>query len=266
MTTSASSGDLLKRWRTVRRISQLDLAATADVSQRHLSFLETGRANPSREMIIHLASVLEVPLRDRNRWLTAAGYASMYTEYRIEEPAMDQVRHVLTLILDAHAPFPAYVVDRTWTLVMTNEPAAALTASLVSPDLGSLFQGNILKLVTHPQGMRSAIVNWDDAAGALIHRLQREISERPGDEALQILFDEIRAYPDVGRLIRSPNTPTGRDLLVPFHIRSPIGDMRFLTTISTIGAPFDVTLEELRLEALLPADAETEAILRSLAM
>lgn len=264
MMTSPSSGDLLKRWRTVRRMSQLDLAATADVSQRHLSFLETGRAKPSREMIIHLATVLEVPLRDRNTWLTAAGFAAAYTKHGIEEPAMEQIRHVLGLILDAHSPFPAYVVDRTWTLVMTNEPATALTGMLVAPERGHLFQGNILRLLTHPQGIRANVVNWEDAARALVHRLQREVAERPGDDALSALYEEIRRYPGVSRLMGRSDASTGRDLLVPLHVRTPIGDMRFLTTIATIGAPFDITLEELRIETLFPTDPETETLLRAL--
>ena len=264
-TTQETSGAALKRWRMLRRLSQLDLSVSADVSQRHLSFLETGRAKPSREMIIHLATVLDVPLRDRNTWLHAAGYAAVYSQHGLEEPAMDQVRHALELILEAHAPFPAYVVDRAWTLVMINQPAAALTSMMVSPEDAPLFGGNIMRLLLHPKGVREFVVNWESAAASLLRRLEREVAERPGDKVLVDLLSEVTAYPDVSGLLSRAEVPTGADLLVPLHMDTPMGEMRFLTTIATIGAPFDVTLEELRLETLLPADAATETLLRKFA-
>lgn len=265
-TMTPTSGDVLRQWRKARRLSQLELSVAAGVSQRHLSFLETGRSAPSREMVIHLATILDVPLRDRNRWLAAAGYAAIYTERGLDEPAMNQVRHVLELLLDAHQPFPAYVVDRAWNLVMTNPPAVALIGMMVTPDKAALFEGNIMRLFMHPDGMREHVVNWDSAAAALMRRLERELTERPGDTALTSLLDEVRAYPGVDQLPDRPKLPSGSDLLVPLHVRTPVGEMRLLTTIATIGAPFDVTLEELRLETLLPADPETESILRSLAV
>lgn len=263
-TTQITPGAELKRWRTHRRLSQLDLSVTAYVSQRHLSFLETGRAKPSREMIIHLATVLNVPLRDRNTWLYAAGYAAVYSEHGLGEPAMEEVRHALELILEAHSPFPAYVVDRAWTLVMTNQPAAALTSMMVSPQDAPLFGGNILRLLLHPKGLRASIINWESAGAALLSRLEREVADRPGDEVLADLLTEVMAYPDVGELRHRPEVPTGADLLVSLDMKTPVGDMRLLTTIATIGAPFDITLEELRLETLLPADRKTEALLRKL--
>ncbi len=266
----STSGDVLRQWRKARRFSQLELSAVAGVSQRHLSFLETGRSAPSREMVsremvIHLGIILDVPLRDRNAWLAAAGYASVYRERGLDEPAMDQVRHVLEVLLNAHQPFPAYVVDRVWNLVMTNPPAMALTAMMVPPDKAPLFEGNIMRLFMHPEGIREHVVNWESAAAALMRRLERELAERPSDTALTSLLDEVRAYPGVDQLPDRPELPSGSDLLVPLHVRVPVGEMRLLTTIATIGAPFDVTLEELRLETLLPANPETEAILRSMA-
>ena len=264
-TMTPTSGDVLRQWRKARRFSQLELSVTAGVSQRHLSFLETGRSTPSREMVIHLGTILDVPLRDRNAWLAAAGYAAVYTEQGLDEPAMDQVRHVLEVLLNAHQPFPAYVVDRAWNLVMTNPPATALTAMIVPPDKAALFEGNIMRLFMHPAGIREHVVNWESAAAALMRRLERELAERPGDTALTSLLEEVRAYPGVDQLPNRPELPSGSDLLVPLHVRTPVGEMRLLTTIATIGAPFDVTLEELRLETLLPANPETEAILRSLA-
>lgn len=265
-TDAPTAGGILKRWRTARRMSQLELSLAADVSQRHLSYLETGRATPSREMIIHLATELDVPLRERNTWLRAAGYADVYTQHGLDEPAMAQMRHVLETLLAAHQPFPAYVVDRAWNLVMANPAANALTAMLIPPDKAPLFQGNILRLFLHPEGLRSNIDNWREAATTLMHRFERELAERPGDTALLDLLEDIRSYPGVDGLPRRPEPPSGADLLVPIQLRTSAGEMRLLTTIATIGAPYDITLEELRLETLLPADDQTEAVLRRLAM
>ncbi|CAN5815414.1 helix-turn-helix transcriptional regulator [soil metagenome] len=262
--SAPTAGDILKRWRQTRRLSQLDLSVVAGVSQRHLSYLETGRATPSREMIIHLATELDVPLRDRNPWLKAAGYADLYTEHGLDEPAMEQIRHILQTLLDAHQPFPAYVVDRAWNLVITNPSAAALTGMLVPPEKAPLFAGNILRLFMHPDGLRQHIDNWKDAATSLMHRFERELSERPGDLTMLDLLEEVRQYPGLDELPQRPALPTSADLLVPIHLRTPLGNMRLLTTIATIGAPYDITLEELRLETLLPADPATEIILRHL--
>ncbi|MEN8237693.1 MAG: helix-turn-helix transcriptional regulator [Actinomycetota bacterium] len=264
-TAITTSGEVLQRWRKARRMSQLDLSAATGVSQRHLSFLETGRATPSREMIIHLATQLDVPLRERNVWLRAAGYADAYTEHDLDESAMDQVRHVLEMLLKAHQPFPAYVVDRAWNLVIANQSAQTLMSMFVTADTAALFQGNVLRLFMHPDGLRQHIVNWKSAAAMLLHRFERELADRPDDVILAELLEEVRSFPGVGDLPDRPETPTGADLLVMIHLRTPAAELRFLTTIATIGAPFDVTLEELRLETLLPADAATEATLRSLA-
>jgi transcriptional regulator with XRE-family HTH domain len=262
--TTPTAGEILKQWRQTRRLSQLDLSVAAGVSQRHLSYLETGRATPSREMIIHLASELDVPLRERNPWLKAAGYADLYTERGLDEPAMEQVRHVLDTLLKAHQPFPAYVVDRAWNLVMTNPSAMMLTAMLIPPEKAPLFGGNIFRLFMHPDGLRQHIGNWKDAAASLMHRFERELSERPSDPTLLNLLEEVRQYPGVGELPQRPELPSSVDLLVPLKLDTPAGEMSLLTTIATIGAPYDITLEELRLETLLPADSDTETILRVL--
>jgi transcriptional regulator with XRE-family HTH domain len=261
---TSTAGDTLKRWRQARRLSQLELSIAAGVSQRHLSYLENGRATPSREMIVHLAIELDVPLRDRNAWLNAAGYAALYTEHTLDESAMDQIRHVLDTLLHAHQPFPAYIVDRAWNLVMTNPPATALTEMLITPGKAQVFGGNILRLFMHPDGLRRHIGNWEKAATALMHRFGRELAERPGDPALLDLHEQVSRYAGVSQLPQRPELPSSTDLLVPLHLRTPIGEMRLLTTIATIGAPYDVTLEELRLETLLPADSSTEIALRKL--
>ncbi len=216
-------------------------------------------------MVVHLAIVLDVPLRERNTWLGAAGYASVYAETGLGEGAMTQVLSTLDLILTAHQPFPAYVVDRRWDVVLTNLAAASLTARLVSPAAAAMFGGNVLRLTFHPEGLRSHLVNWDQAAPALLHRLEREAAERPSDEILTELLAEVRGYPGIADLPDGSMLPRGDDLAVPLHIRTSDFDLRLFTTIATIGAPYDITLEELRLETLLPADPETEAALRRFA-
>jgi len=249
----------------MRRLSQLELSATADVSQRHLSFLETGRSSPSREMVIHLAAILDVPLRDRNAWLTAAGFAPLYTERGLAEPALNQVRGVLEHILTAHDPFPAYVLDRRWDVVLTNRSAMTLTSLLIGPENAAAFGGNVARLCMHPDGLRRHLVNWDQFGAAVLHRLEREIVERPTDEALAALLAEVLDYPGIADLPGRPELPSSQDLLVPLHLNTSDFELRLFTTIATIGAPYDITLEELRLETLLPADPDTEEALRRLA-
>ena len=254
-------GDELRRWRTTRRMSQLDLAVAAEVSQRHVSFLETGRSRPSPEMVVHLATALDLALRDQNALLVSAGFAPAYPERGLDDPELDQVRGVLHTLLTAHGHFPAYVVDRGWDIVLAN-PAASLVAALgdgIDPAVG----GNAMRLVLHPEGIRDLIVNWEQLAAALLHRFEREVAHRPHDGRLTALADEVAGYPGVAELPDRPMLPTGDDLLVPVHVRLDDVDLRLFTTIATIGAPFDVTLEELRLETLLPADEATDAFLRA---
>lgn len=253
----------LKAQRTARRLSQLDLASEAGVSQRHLSFLETGRSKPSREMALHLGVVMGVGLREQNELLLAAGFAPAHPETGLDEPAMNEVRHVLELLLAAHDPFPAFAVDRGWDAVMMNEAGTRL-AGLVSA-AGSVPEPlNLLRIALHPDGMRKFTVNWPEVARSLVQRLHREVLSRPTDSTLATLYEEIRGYPDIS----SPNdstVPSGSELIVPIHYRLGDNDLRLITTITTLGAAHDVTLEELRLEVSYPADAETEALLRSLA-
>lgn len=258
---STAFGTSLREWRHHRRLSQLDLAVAADVSQRHLSFLETGKSKPSREMVIHLGVVLDLPLRDRNRLLDAAGFAPAYPEHGLDEPALDQVRRVLEQMLEAFEPFPAYVIDRRWDLVMTNRVGSTLISTLVSdPDLAA----NLARLTFHPDGLRRSVANWPEAATVLLHRLEREAVHRADDADQAALLDEVRSYPGVAELPERPSMPDGSELLVPLVVASPMGELRLFTTIATIGAPHDVTLEELRLEALLPADEATAEALRRL--
>ena len=266
LANSVPFGAILRDRRRARRYSQLQLAGLADVSQRHISFLETGRSHPSREMVVHLANVLDLPLRDRNILLTAAGFAPAYRETGLDEPAMDQVRHVLEFVLAAHEPFPTLVIDRRWDVVMSNDAASRLTAAIIDPATAPIDRGvNIARLTFHPDGLRTVMVGWDEVAASVLERLEREVVDRPGDRELGVLFEEMLTYPGVARLRRPPRLPSGDDLLLPVHYRSDDIEVRLLTTIATIGAPYDITLEELRLETFYPADSESEQVLRSLA-
>lgn len=257
-------GSTLKDWRSARRMSQLELATVADVSQRHLSFLETGRAKPSREMVIHLAIALNVPLRERNAMLAAAGYASEYTETALSEPALEQVRGILETVLRSYEPFPAIVVDRGWDVVLANETAVRFTASMMDPSSPVVAGGmNAVKLILHPDGVKRFIVNWEAVATAAIHRLERELAVRPTDHVLHQLYAEVLAYPDVAAVRRRLSRPSADDLLVPFHYRVGDAELRLFSTIATIGDVHDITLEELRIESFLAADSETEELLRS---
>ncbi|MFQ5555882.1 MAG: helix-turn-helix domain-containing protein [Acidimicrobiia bacterium] len=262
---SNSFGPELRDWRQRRRLSQLHLAAEAGVSQRHLSFLETGRSRPSREMVLHLATVLDVPLRERNTLLTSAGFAPVYSETALDEPAMGQVRHVLEFLLEAHEPFPAIVVDRRWDVVMSNEAAVRLTVALVDPEGFPVGAGvNMMRLALHPDGVRRFTVNWPEVATTVMDRLRREAAERPHDDVLRAMVTEAESYPDVADLPRKISA-TGDDLLVPIHYKTEAFEARVFGTIATLGAAYDVTVEELRMETFFPADAESEAVLRSLA-
>lgn len=254
-------GEELRRWRDARRYSQLALAAAAEVSQRHLSFLETGRSKPSREMVLHLARTLELPLRDQNTLLATAGYSPEYAERTLDDPDLDEVRHILETVVNAHGPIPAYVVDRGWDIVLAN-PAALQIAALSGIDVPLDVGLNAMRLCFHPDGVRPAIVDWERFATVLLHRLEREAIERPFDERLNELVVEARSYPGVADLPARAPLPSGNDLMVPMVLDTPAGELRFISMIATIGAPFDVTLEELRLETLLPADRHTESVLR----
>ncbi len=260
-------GERLKDWRTSRHISQLGLAAEAGVSQRHISFLETGRANPSREMVIHLAAALDVPLRQRNELLGSAGFAPAYRQRGPDDDQMRQIHDVLNRLLEAHEPYPAYIVDRMWNLVAANEVAGKVLAiGMPAGTDPTAFGGNLVRLMLHPQGARHAIANWEAAAGVLLRRLARDVAEQPGDDALADLLDEANGYlADVDRELLIEAPPTADELLIPIVLRTPLGELETFTTIATIGAAHDVTLEELRIESLLPATAAAEQILRQIA-
>ena len=262
-TATITFGEELRRWREARRLSQLALATEADVSQRHLSFLENGKSKPSREMVLHLGRSLDLSLRDQNALLAAAGFSPEYAERGLDDPDLDEVRHTLEAVINAHGHIPAYVIDRGWDLVMAN-PASLAVAALAGIDPPLEVVTNVMRTCFHPDGIRSRVVDWERFATALIHRLEREIVDRPFDERLAALLAEARSYPGVADLPDRPPLPTGNDLMLPMQVQTDLGVLRFISMIATIGEPFDVTLEELRLETLLPADRFTEDALRSL--
>lgn len=258
-------GRLLKHWRGVRRCSQLDLALQANVSARHVSFIETGRAKPSREMVLQLADVLDVPLREQNAMLTAAGYAAQYRETGLDEPAMDEIRGALEQILEALEPAGAIVVDRHWDVVMTNSAMARILALVFGGQPAGDGPVNAYRLAMHPQGLRPFVVNWEETARHLIHRLHREALSEGPDGHVQALLDEVLGYPGVPREWHTPDLERPAGPVLALHLRREDVDLRLFTTITTFGTAQDVTLQELRIETFHPADQPTAALLRGLA-
>jgi transcriptional regulator with XRE-family HTH domain len=257
MATRSPVGDLLRQWRERRRISQLDLSIDADISTRHLSFVETGRSQPSRDMVLRLADSLDVPLRERNHLLLAAGYAPVYGEGSLDAPQMAAVRQAIRLVLKAHEPFPAVVVDHGWNLVDANATIEVLTAGaapwLLEPPV------NALRLALHPDGVAPRIVNLGEWRAHLLARLRREIAVS-ADQRLIELLDELREYPGDEPGVEVPGSG---DVVVPLRIRTDVGELRFLSTVATFGTPLDVTVAELSIESFFPANPETAEALRA---
>ena len=240
-------------------MSQLDLAMRAGFSARHVSFIETGRTQPSREALLAIAETLDVPLRERNWLLEAAGYAHVYRQTPLAADEMAHVRSVLQFILDRHEPYGAVVLDRYSTCLLGNAPSTRLISALVDPSLMTAH-ANLLRLVFHPLGMRRFIVNWEEVARHLLGRAERELARFAGDAAASALLHELREH--AGAAIHDPPRVTLRstDLLLPVHIRKHDLDMRLFSTIMTLGTPHDVTLQELRIETFFPADAASERV------
>jgi transcriptional regulator with XRE-family HTH domain len=251
-------GDQLRTWRARRRMSQLDLALEAEISQRHLSFVESGRSAPSREMVLALAERLDVPLRERNLLLLAAGYAPLFPERSLDDPAMRAARHAVELVLRAHEPYPALAVDRHWTMVVANGAVAPLLAgvadqALLAPPV------NVLRLALHPQGLAPLVVNLGEWRSHLLERLRRQV-EVTGDRVLDDLLADLAAYP--AREAEGGGTHDDTGVAVPLRLATPEGVLSFLSTTTVFGTPVDVTLSELAVEAFLPADEATAEAMR----
>ncbi|MEV4050519.1 helix-turn-helix transcriptional regulator [Amycolatopsis sp. NPDC049688] len=252
-------GELLREWRDRRRISQLDLAISADISTRHLSFVETGRSKPSRDMVLRLGEHLDVPLRDRNRLLLAAGYAPAYTETALGDPELDAVRQAVRQLLAGHDPYPAAVVDRNWNLVDANAGVGLFVAG-VAPELTT----NVLRATLHPDGMAPHILNLGEWRAHLLGRLRRQVSQT-ADAGLAELLDELRGYP-CDQPVPEVEVPGPGDIFVPLKFRHEGTDLAFFSTIATFGTPLDITVAELVIESFFPADAATAAYLRERAV
>lgn len=254
-------GVLLRDWRQRRRLSQLDLALEAEVSTRHLSFVETGRSKPSRELVLHLAEHLDVPLRERNTLLVAAGYAPVFPERTLADPALSAARKAVDLVLAGHEPFPALAIDRHWTLVASNNAVAPLLSgagpALLRPPV------NVLRLSLHPQGLAPRIANLAEWRAHLLERLRHQI-DLTADPILSELMRELIGYPTPtkGTLTQRRETRDYGGVVVPFELATEHGTLLLLSTTTVFGTPLEVTLSELAIEAFFPADEATGVILR----
>ncbi|MCU0762641.1 MAG: helix-turn-helix domain-containing protein [Hydrogenophaga sp.] len=256
-------GERLRHWRQRRRLSQLDLAHEADVSTRHLSCVETGRASPSRDLVLRLLNHLDIPLRERNALLESAGYAPMFRERSLDDPDMAGARAAVQRILDCHAPWPALAMDRHWNLLMANRMVPLLMAGadpvLLQPPV------NVLRLSLHPQGLAPFIANLPQWRDHLFERLRQQI-HATGDSVLAALLEELRGYPGGSALpaVALPGEYPG--VLMPFEFQTPQGVLRLVGTTTVFGSPVDITLQELALETFFPADEATAARLRAMAV
>ncbi len=261
MTDYREVGRYLREWRQRRRMSQLDLALEAEISTRHLSFVETGKAQPSRDMVLNLCERLEVPLRDRNTLLVAAGYAPVFPQRALDDPALRQARAAVDLVLKGHEPYPALAIDRHWTLLAANRAVAPLLAGarpvLLEPPV------NVLRLSLHPEGLAPRIANLAEWRAHLLERLRQQI-EISADAKLIALREELRALPaPISRVPPPPDRFAG--IVVPLQLVTETGTLSLLSTTTVFGTPVDVTLSELAIESFFPADAATAQAMQRLA-
>lgn len=249
-------GDQIRHWRRHRRMSQMALALEAEMSTRHLSFIETGRSQPSREMVLRLAETLDVPLRGRNALLLAAGYAPLHAERALDDPQLAGARRAIDLVLKGHEPYPALAIDRHWTLIAANAALSRLIGAaalhLLQPPV------NVLRLSLHPEGLAPAIRNLGEWRGHLLERLRRQIAAT-ADPSLATLLAELSAYPTREG---AGTTDALAGVVVPLRLATPAGDLDFISTTTVFGTPLDVTLDELAIEAFYPADDRTAERLR----
>jgi transcriptional regulator with XRE-family HTH domain len=262
-TMAAPVGELLRGWRTRRRLSQLDLAVGAGVSTRHLSYVETGRSRPSPELVLSLAEHLDVPLRERNALLLAAGYAPRYRESGLDDATMAPVRDSIQRMLDAHHPYPALVVDRRWNLVMANEAAFGLVALLPSELVTDPL--NVYRITLHPDGLAQHSPNPDDWVVSWLDTLRRQ-ALLTGDAEVQALYDEVSMYPAAISALDASGLPSDDPpVVIPVTLDTPAGRASLFTTLTTFGTALDITLDELVVELFWPTDADSGEVLRRLA-
>lgn len=255
-------GEHLKDWRQRRRLSQLDLACEARISARHLSFVETGRSHPSRDMILHLSEQLEIPMRERNTLLVAAGYAPIFPERPLSDPALDPARRAIEIVLESQKPYPAFAIDRYWNVVMSNaalpELYAGIADELLKPPV------NALRLCLHPKGLAPRTANFGEWRAHLLGRLKHEMA-RLADAKLAQIWNEMSNYPIPDGASPAPANVDPHAIMLPFRIHTAAGLFSFYSATTVFGTPSDVTLSELAIESFFPADAETAARVKHLA-
>jgi transcriptional regulator with XRE-family HTH domain len=254
--THAEVGPLLREWRERRRLTQLDLALDAGVSARHLSFVETGRSKPGREMLLAVAQRLEVPFRERNQLLLAAGHAPAFPERPLDDPALEPVREALDRILAAHEPYPAVVFDRAWNLIAANAPMTALTEGVEIDPLLLEPPVNVLRIGLHPRGLAPRIVNLAQWRAHFLERLAHQVAVT-GDTGLRTLMEEVAAYPVPEGEVATAADAGGSGILGPVRLRFPTGERSFFGMFASFDTPFEVTTSELAIELLFPADRAT---------
>ena len=256
----ATVGPLLRNWRQRRRLSQLELSLGAGVSARHVSFVETGRSRPSAEMVLQLADQLEVPLRDRNQLLLAAGHAPVFGQHELDDPEMTPVRDAIDVILEGHEPYPAVVVDRAWERLAANR-AAGLLIERVAPDLLKP-PFNVMRASLHPDGLAPHIANLGEWRAHLLSRLRRQ-TLLTGDPALANLLEEVSAYPGPGGDDQREDSGPLGDIAVPLRLHTSLGELALISTIATFGTAVEVTASELSIESFFPANEQTASALRA---
>ena len=264
LTHTSRLGPLLREWRLARRFTQEGLAERAEVSTRHISFLETGRSQASREMTLVLGNALDLPLRERNVLLVAAGFAPVYRETSLEAEPMHHIRRALDHMLAQQEPFPAMVLDRTWNLLRMNQGGTRLFARLFGARVPPPeVVGNLAHAMFHPEGLRDVIVDWPALAAVLAERLHRDAAADPGPGGPRMLRDAVLAYPGVPAVLRVPGLERVPSVAVAVHVRVPgRGEARLFIMLATLGTPLDVTAEELRVELYFPLDEASDAFLR----
>ena len=253
----ASFGMLLRQWRAVRRLSQLDLALEADISMRHVSWLETGRSHPSREMVARLAEALEIPLRERNPVLLAAGYAPVYRQTGLDSPDMDAARRAVDFFLEKQDPYPGLVVDRYWNILKENDGTRRFFS--LFPVSEAVLPRNGMRFLFHPEGLRPFITNWENVAARLIQRVHREVAADPSDEKMKDFRDELLSYPAVPNRWRVQDLDGTSPPFLTLDYRRGSSTLRLFSALTTFGTAQDIGLQELRIESFFPADETTRA-------
>lgn len=265
MSNVSAFGDLLRQWRQAQGVSQLDLSLSAGVSSRHISFIETGRAQPSRTMVLRLGETLDLSLRHRNALLQAAGFVPGYPERALGTPDLAVVRRALELVLKSHEPFPAFVLDRGWNILLENSASDRLRPLLLPEDVHLDEPVNVMRLVLDPALLRPRIRNWPLVAHVLGHRLKRQLRSPLVEENLRRNLEEVLGFPGVAEAMSEIQPSPDFSVVIPLELEAEGVRLSWFSTIATLGTPQDVTLDELQIESLFPADDATEAFARELA-